>query len=252
MNSYLVSGAGSGIGAAIVRRIANEGHSVILLGRNKNKLQSVQNELPNSIQHEIISVDVRDKNALTNEIKKLNLESLTGVIANAGVGGENIYGKHDRWDEIISTNLTGAYNLVNESLPYLKKDTDSYKNVILISSILARLGVPGYSAYCASKAGMLGLARSWAVEFSRDQILVNAICPGWVETDMAKQGIEAFASHTKKSYKDAFKEQIDMVLLKKMSTPEEVAGLVWYLLSNQQTSFTGQSFDINNGALMPS
>ena len=95
------------------------------------------------------------------------------------------------------------------------------------------------------------MMRFWAAQYARDKILVNAICPGWVETDMARQGIQAYADAVNKSYDQAFEEQMSMVPLQKMSQPEEVANLVCFLLSEEQTSFTGQTFDINNGALMP-
>ncbi|MCG8572159.1 MAG: SDR family oxidoreductase, partial [Spirochaetes bacterium] len=126
------------------------------------------------------------------------------------------------------------------------------KNIIIISSILARLGVSNYTAYCASKAGLLGLMRSWAAEFANEKILVNAICPGWVNTEMARQGLQAFADASGKSFADIKAEQMAMVLLGKMSEPEEIANFINFLVSNQQTSITGQVLDINNGALMPS
>lgn len=128
---------------------------------------------------------------------------------------------------------------------------DKPRNIVIISSILARMGVPGYTAYCASKAGLLGMMRSLATSMAKHQIYVNAICPGWVETDMAKQGIQLLADHTKSDYKTAFDGQMAMVPTGKMSTPEEIGGLITYLLANKQSSFTGQCFDMNNGALMP-
>lgn len=250
MKSFLVSGAGSGIGRTIAVKLASLNHMVILLGRTKKKLRETKSSLKNPDNHKIVLADVRDREAISNGLSALNIKSLDGVIANAGVGGENIYGKSDRWDEVIAVNLTGTYLLVNESLPYLKRQFEKYKHIIIMSSILARLGVPNYSAYCASKAGLLGLMRSWTVQYARDKILVNAICPGWVETDMAKDGIQTFADIKKMSYEDAFKEQMAQVLLRKMSRPEEIANLIAFLLSNEQTSFTGHIFDMNNGALM--
>ncbi len=194
---------------------------------------------------------MRDNSAISKGLKAAGITQLAGVVANAGIGGENIYGSRDRWDEIISINLTGTYLLLNECLPYLKKQPERFKHIVIISSILARLGIPNYSAYCASKAGLLGLMRSWAAQYARDKILVNAICPGWVETDMARQGIQAYADAVNKSYDQALQEQMSMVPLQKMSQPGEVASLVCFLLSEEQSSFTGQTFDINNGALMP-
>ena len=111
--------------------------------------------------------------------------------------------------------------------------------------------MPGYSAYCASKAGLLGLTRSFAAELSSEKILVNALCPGWVNTDMAQEGIEGFADALKITKEQAYQEAMKQVPLGKMSEPEEIAQFVGYLLSEHQTSLTGQTIDINNGALMP-
>jgi len=251
MKTFLVSGAGSGIGRAIADKLASQDQKVILLGRTDEKVNRTKAGLHNPDVHQIIVADLRDNSAISKGLKAAGITQLAGVVANAGVGGENIYGSRDRWDEIISINLTGTYLLVNECLPYLKKQPEGFKHIIIISSILARLGIPNYSAYCASKAGLLGLMRSWAAQYARDKILVNAICPGWVETDMAKQGIQAYADAVNKSYDQALQEQMSMVPLQKMSQPGEVANLVCFLLGEEQSSFTGQTFDINNGALMP-
>ena len=249
--TILISGAGSGIGQSMAKIMADMGNSIILLGRNRDSLEATRSLLNTSQKHSIISADIRDSHAIQEELKMLN-PVLDGVIANAGLGGENHYSEKDRWHEVIDTNLTGTYQLVQESLPYYSAKEKGFRHIIIISSILARLGVPGYSAYCASKAGLLGLMRSWAVEFAPEKILVNAICPGWVNTDMATQGLKKFAQNTGKSYENVYQEEMGRVLLGKMSEPEEIANLVKFLISQEQSSITGQTIDINNGALMPS
>lgn len=249
--TILISGAGSGIGQSIAKILADKEYSIILLGRNRESLETTRSLLNTSENHSIITADIRDSNEIKEGLQKLN-PVLDGIIANAGLGGENHYGEKDRWYEVIDTNLTGTYQLVQESLPYFSEKEIGSRHIIIISSILARLGVPGYSAYCASKAGLLGLMRSWAVEFAPLKILVNAICPGWVNTDMATQGLKKIAQNTGKSYDDAYQEEMGRVLLGKMSEPEEIANLVKFLISQEQSSITGQTIDINNGALMPS
>ena len=249
--TILISGAGSGIGQSIAKILADKEYSIILLGRNRESLEITQSLLNRSENHSIITADIRDSHAIQEGLQKLN-PALDGIIANAGLGGENHYGEKDRWHEVIDTNLTGTYQLVQESLPYFSAKETGFRHIIIISSILARLGVPGYSAYCASKAGLLGLIRSWAGEFAPLKILVNAICPGWVNTDMATQGLKKFAQNTGKSYEDVYQEEMGRVLLGKMSEPEEIANLVKFLISEEQSSITGQTIDINNGALMPS
>lgn len=252
--TYLVAGAGSGIGRAIAVVLASvsKDHHVVLLGRKKEALLETQSLLERSEQHSIVIVDIRDPAGLRSEFNRIGLASsgLEAVIANSGVGGENEYGAQDRWDEIVGTNLTGSYNLVNEALPALKNSKSPYKHIVVVSSILSRIGVPHYSAYCASKSALLGLVRSWAAEFAQDKILVNAVCPGWVETDMATQGLKQMAQNQGISYEDALAQQMGFVPLRKMSQPQEIAALVRFLVSGEQCSITGQSLDINNGAFM--
>ncbi|MBT3337926.1 MAG: SDR family oxidoreductase [Anaerolineae bacterium] len=246
----LVSGAGTGIGQATAKTLADKGYALVLLGRNKEKLEETRAMLAEPAAHAIIAADIRNAQEIKKGLEEID-PLLHGVIANAGLGGENQYGENDRWQDIIETNLTGTYQLVEEAFPYFAPKEDGYRHVLIISSILARLGVPRYTAYCASKAGLLGLMRSWSVELAAQNILVNAIAPGWVNTSMARQGLVEMAEHTKKDYEDVLQEQMSHVLLGKMSEPEEIAELIAYLISPQQTSITGQTFDINNGAIMP-
>jgi 3-oxoacyl-[acyl-carrier protein] reductase len=179
------------------------------------------------------------------------VKEIFALVTNAGVGGENHYHEGDRWNEIIDTNLTGTYNTVQECLPYLKNSSAEFKKIVIVSSILARLGVPGYTGYCASKAGLLGLMRSLACQLTADKILVNAICPGWVNTAMAQEGLETFAQTLNISKEEALKQAMAQVPLGKMSEPEEVAQMIHFLISDAQNSITGQTIDLNNGALMP-
>ncbi|MEM7116686.1 MAG: SDR family NAD(P)-dependent oxidoreductase [Chloroflexota bacterium] len=246
----LVSGAGSGIGRATAQVLADAGHTILLLGRNRPTLEATLAMLDSPNKHDIITADIRNAQVLRAGLQSAN-PALKAIIANAGVGGENHYGKNDRWHEIVDTNLTGTYQLVQEALPYFAAKETGFRQIVIVSSILARLGVPGYSAYCASKAGLLGLMRSWAVELASEKILVNAICPGWVQTEMATLGLQTFAEASGKSYETIYQEQMADVLLGKMSEPEEVAHLINFLVSSAQTSITGQTIDINNGALMP-
>jgi len=247
--SYLITGAGSGIGRAITILLAINGHTCFLLGRNKNNLKETLALLPDN-KHQIFLADITDETEIENLLKDNDDLVLDGIIANAGIGGENNFGKNDRWNDIINTNLTGTYLTVQYFLPALKRSKNNYKQIVITSSVLARLGVANYSAYCASKAGLLGLMRSWAVEYAPENILVNAICPGWVNTDMAQNGLQGIANGIGITKSDFFDLAMQSVPLKKMSEPEEVAALVNYLIN--QTSITGQTIDINAGSIMNS
>lgn len=247
----MITGAGTGIGKASAIRLAEEGFSVLLMGRRVRPLEEVFEQLSGS-GHEILSVDVSDKNSLSKALNSgvMDGRDLVSVFGNAGIGGANEYGEEDRWEQIIDINLSGAYYTVMEALPFLKKSKSEYKNILLTSSCLARFGVPYYTAYCASKTGVTGLTRALAVELAEKQILVNALLPGWVDTEMARAGIQLLADDMEQSYDETYLQQMGFVPLKKMSRPEEVANLVAFLFSSQQTSITGQCLDINNGSFM--
>jgi NAD(P)-dependent dehydrogenase (short-subunit alcohol dehydrogenase family) len=246
--TYLISGAGSGIGLAMAQKLAAGGDTCILLGRNLEKLQKVVAKLPGN--HTAFQADVRSVSDLQAVANLLEGQALHGIIANAGVGGENYWGPEDRWSEIVDTNLTGTYQLVQTFLPNFALAKSTYTHIVITSSVLARLGVANYSAYCASKAGLLGLMRSWAVQFAPQHILVNAICPGWVNTSMAQEGLQGIADGLGMSKAEFYDIAMQSVPLKKMSEPEEIANLVSYLVN--QESITGQSIDINCGSVMNS
>lgn len=246
--TYLISGAGSGIGLAMAQKLAAGGDTCILLGRNLEKLQQAVSQLPGN--HTVFQADVRSVSDLQAVANLLEGQALHGIIANAGVGGENYWGPEDRWTEIVDTNLTGTYQLVQSFLPNLSLAKSTYTHIVITSSVLARLGVANYSAYCAGKAGLLGLMRSWAVQFAPQNILVNAICPGWVNTNMAQEGLQGIADGLGMSKAEFYEIAMQSVPLKKMSEPEEIANLVSYLVN--QESITGQSIDINCGSVMNS
>ena len=229
----VVTGAGTGIGRAIAQRLAGEGARLTLLARDEERLRDV---VPGATTR---ACDIRDREQVAAAIA----EPLDALVANAGIGGPNASGDDDRWEDIVQTNLFGTYWCARAAERLLPDGG----RIVVTSSILARIGVPGYTAYCASKAGLLGLVRSLAAELAPRRIQVNAICPGWVNTDMAWQGLDAFDGLTRKQ---AFEVAMQEVPLRRMSEPEEIAGTVAWLLSNDAVGVTGQAIDHNNGAFM--
>ena len=195
--------------------------------------------------HLIISTDIRLKKNCQEVSDILNGTHIDGIIANAGVGGENRYGKEDRWEEIVDTNLSGTYYFVNAFLNQLIASKGDCKHILVTSSLLARVGVKNYTAYCASKAGLLGLMRSWAAELAEHQIFVNAISPGWVNTTMSKEGMQGIAQGFDMSLDEFFKMAMKTVPLGRMAEPSEIADLVYSVLT--QRSLTGQTIEINCG-----
>ncbi len=229
----VVTGAGTGIGRAIAQRLAAEGAQLTLLARDESRLRGVVAGATTK------SCDIRDRAQVFAAID----EPIDALVANAGTGGPNEPGADDRWDEIVQTNLYGTYWCCLAAQEQLADGG----RIVIASSILARIGVSGYTAYCASKAGLLGLTRSLAAELAPRNIQVNAICPGWVNTDMAWQGLDAFEGLTREQ---AYEVAMQEVPLRRMSEPDEIAGTVAWLLSADAVGVTGQAIDHNNGAFM--
>jgi NAD(P)-dependent dehydrogenase (short-subunit alcohol dehydrogenase family) len=248
----VVTGAGTGIGKAIALRLSTEGALVTLLGRRLALVEQTAREVEALGGRALaLACDIRDR-AMVDGAFALAADVLGPVhalVANAGLGGENHPGPDDRFDDLVATNLGGTYTCLRAAQRHLAPP-DTARHVVVVSSILGRIGVAGYTGYCASKAGLLGLVRAAAIELAPENVQVNAVCPGWVSTEMAWQGIDAFAAASGQTRDAALADAMKPVPLGRMSRPEEVAGLVAYLLSDDARGVTGQALDMNNGAWM--
>lgn len=255
MDSYLkgrhvvVTGAGTGIGRAIAERLGREGAKLTLLARDRERLEETKSALPGEAM--VLACDIRDEARVTQAFDEAAAHNgpIYGLVANSGIGGPNEPGPDDRFHDLVATNLIGSYSCARAAQRHLESG-DEARHLIFMSSILARIGVGGYTGYCASKAALLGLARSLAVELAPDNVQVNAICPGWVNTAMAREGLEGMASSIGCSFDEARGKALEQVPLARMSEPEDVAGLVYWLLSPDARGVTGQGIDMNGGAFM--
>ena len=260
MDSYIITGGGSGIGAAVARNLAQRpGARVLLVGRRREPLEAVVAQIGGAAAgHVILCGDVADRawfaGALAGPDARLDAHPLIGVFANAGIGGSNDFHlgpEEDRWDEILRVNLTGTYVTAKVCEPYLlQAPSDRPRHLVMTSSILARFGAEGMTAYAAAKTGMLGLMRCLALEWGPSGVLVNAICPGWVETEMAVSRLQDIAQADGISLSDCITRESSHVPTRHFAAPDEVAHLVSYLISDTQRSITGATLDINNGAHM--
>lgn len=245
----VVTGAGTGIGLAIARRLSHDGASVTLLARDGDRLRAAASTLTGATH--VAECDIRQRKSVDGAFDRAvaALGPIHALVAAAGIGGSNEPGKGDRFDDLVATNLVGTYSCVQAALRHLAPAPVA-RHVVVISSILARIGVPGYTGYSASKAALLGLVRSLAAELGAANVQVNAICPGWVDTDMAWDGLDGLAKGLQGTRQDAYREAMKAVPLGRMSQPEDVAGTVAWLLSVDARGVTGQAIDQNGGAWM--
>jgi len=244
----VVTGAGTGIGRAIAQRLGRDGASLTLLARDAGRLEAVAATM--EAPTHVAACDIRDRGkvekAFTSAVAALG--PIHGLIACSGLGGSNGGdAKSDRFDEIVATNLNGTYYCCRAALEHLASGPET-RHLVVISSILARIAVPEYTGYSASKAGLLGLVRSFAAELGKDNIQVNAICPGWVNTDMAWDGLDGIAASMGGTRESAYRDAMEAVPLGRMSHPDDIAGTVAWLLSPDALGVTGQAIDQNGGA----
>jgi ketoreductase len=249
----IVSGGATGIGKAIARSFAARGARVAIASRNPARLAAAAEEL-NARERAVLPVtmNVRSRQDVQRAVGEV--VARWGVIHilvnNAGISGlSKIEDPDDSlWYDIIDTNLNGTYLLTKEVLRHVPEHQGG--RIINISSVLGKFGVPGYAAYCATKHGMIGFTRSLALEVVGRGITVNCICPGWVDTAMATQGIEDTAA-LQGITPEQFKAQaVAAVPIHRFIEAEEVAELVCYVASEQARGITGQAINICGGQTM--
>ncbi len=248
----VVTGAGTGIGRAIALELARKGTRLTLLARELARLEATAEEARSrGAEVQALSCDIRERASVdtcfASAVERFG--PVHTLVANSGIGGPNAPGKRDRFEQLVETNLVGTYSCLRAAERHLAPGPHA-RHLVVVASILARIGVGGYTGYCASKAGLLGLVRALAAELAGRNVQVNAVCPGWVETDMAREGLEGMAHALGKSFDEARAIALSAVPMGRMSQPEDVARLVRWLASDEARGVTGQALDINNGAWM--
>lgn len=249
--TVVISGASRGMGRAFAVRLAEDGATVVLLGRNETELNQTKN-LVNEMGGAafVYTVDLTNVNSIVECGKEIKYDhnAIYGLINCAGVSGQNYMNEPDNgvWESVISTNLTGMYHLTKELLPTI---SDGGK-IFNLSSVLGKFGVPGYAAYCTSKHGVIGFTRTLALELSSRKISVNAICPGWVNTEMSQQGIQFAAKEMNITPEEFWKIASQNIPLKEIIEPDEIAHLVSFMMHPNTKNLTGQAITYDGGQVM--
>jgi NAD(P)-dependent dehydrogenase (short-subunit alcohol dehydrogenase family) len=251
MRTVLVTGGGRGIGCAIARAFGQPDATVFVAGRTTAELRSTAYEIEQAGgRARALRMDVTDPDSIERAFSEMHetADSLDVVVNNAGLGGGEPVADSNigRWRAILDTNIFGTYLVSRQAVPLMRDGG----RIINISSVLGRFGVAGYTAYCASKHAVIGFTRALALELAPAQITVNAICPGWVDTDMAAAGMAMGAQAMNISYEEFRARALGAVPIERIIQPEEVAGLVMFLASAGASAITGQTYNICGGQTM--
>lgn len=249
----LVTGGATGIGKAIALKMAQAGAKVAIASRRLSTGERAAEDVAKSAATvRPYSMDVRDKDDVQRAVGAIAADwgALHILVNNAGISGLSMLSDPDdsRWHAIMDTNLNGLYLVTKTVLRHMPDHAGG--RIINISSVLGKFGVPGYTAYCTTKHGMIGFTRALALEVASRGITVNAICPGWVDTEMATRGIAETAALQGISAEEFRAQAIAAVPIRRFLEAEEVAELACYVASDAARGITGQAMNICGGQTM--
>ncbi len=231
----LITGAGGSIGRAVAKSLSDLGASLIISGSNESRLKALAQELKG--EYEIKICDLSNPQDCFNLIE--GCEKIDILVCNAGITKDTLAIKmsDEDFSSVIDINLKANFILNRESIKKMMKIR--YGRIINISSIVAISGNPGQANYCASKAGLIGMTKSLAYEVASRGITINAVAPGFIESNM-----------TDKLTEEQKQFLLQKIPMKRMGTPEDVANLVAFLAAEKSSYITGQTFHVNGGMLM--
>ena len=241
----LITGGGTGIGAAAAEELYAAGAKVSLLGRRVELLQ----EVAGRVEGAAIQCDVTDPVSIGKAFDEARTANgpIDYLIVNAGIAESAPFHKmkRDAWDRIIAVNLTCAFDTVQAGLPDLLKTEDA--RVVFIASVASLRGVPYAAHYAASKHGLLGLMRSMAAEYAKSKMTVNAICPGYVDTPMTDQSVARVSQITGRGEGDARSAITNMNASGRLVDPKAIANLVLTLCLPLSRDINGAAITIDGG-----
>lgn len=235
----LVTGGSRGIGFATAKILSENGATIVITAKNQERLEKSASEIPNAVG---IVADIRNSNDVKNVINKIveKFGKLDILVNNAGIFPK-IKQLHEidenEWNEVLDVNLTGQFRFTKEAIPHLKKTGGSIINISSDAGLKAYQGFNA-DAYSASKAALILLTKCWALEYAKDKIRVNCICPGVVDTDMTKPFLE-----TQKDREFMDSEHP----IGRIGQPEEIAKAVMYFASDDASWTTGAILAVDGG-----
>ncbi|MEW9096800.1 MAG: 3-oxoacyl-[acyl-carrier-protein] reductase [Clostridiaceae bacterium] len=239
----VVTGGTRGIGKAIALKLADLGANIVINYRSSGKVvEEVIKEIENKgVRAIAVQGDVSNFKEAENIVKSAidTFNSLDILVNNAGITADGLIMrmKEEDFDKVIQVNLKGAFNCIRHTTPYMVKQR--YGKIINISSVVGITGNAGQSNYAAAKAGIIGLTKSVARELAARGINVNAVAPGFIQTDMT----EVLSDKVKES-------SLNNIPLKKFGKPEDVGELVAFLASDKSSYITGQVINVDGGMVI--
>lgn len=243
----LVTGAGTGIGAEITRHLHAAGHRVTLVGRRPEPLQQLADALGDNSQ--IVSADVTDPDNLktafaTAEARFNTVEILVNC---AGMAPTAPFHRiaFDDWQRTMDVNVNGVFHCTQLALAGMREA--GWGRIINIASVASLRGFPYVAGYCASKHAVLGMTRALALEVATQGITVNAVCPGYVDTDIVRDAIAGIVAKTGRTEAEAMQHFTESNPQERLIEAAEVATAVSWLCSDGATSVTGQAIAIDGG-----
>ena len=248
----VITGGGTGIGAAIAERYADDGATVVIVGRRREPLEDVAARIGATAVVADASDGASARAAVAEVVERFG--GVAVLVANAGGHGFAAVGdtSDDDWDAAIKVNLSTAFVMAREALPALLGDGNgrSGGEIVVVSSLAGLFAGPSVAGYTVGKHALIGLTRSLARDYSRKGVRVNAVCPGWVRTPMADAEMDEFASHAPEIADRAagYAAVTRDVPLGRPAEPAEIASIVRFLGSSQSSYMTGAVLVADGGA----